>query len=432
MNPDIERDRREEEALSVGDLCRAAAQTLETLGAVRVRGEIGDFFASPAGHWYFKLHDEDGESQLNCAMFRGANRRVGAEPVDGDTAVVSGNLAIYAPRGQFQLIAQRMKIGDSGKSLRAFEALKKKLGAEGLFDVERKRPMPSRPRHVALITSDSSAALFDALSVFQRRAPFIELSLLPTPVQGEAAPEGIVAALKLLKRAAREMASPPQAALLIRGGGAADDLWAFNDEAVVRAVAACPLPLVSGVGHEIDVTLCDLAADLRAPTPTAAAEALSPDREELLTTLRGVDAAMRRAMRGVIQRRVERSRYLRLRHPRERLLGDMQRLDEKIRRLHAGARQRLRRSHAPLARGVHALRDGAGRLLATRRRRCEALNEALELTNPRNVLRRGYAIVSRDEEVIHSVSQLRAGQRVKARLHEGALACRVEKTLAES
>ena len=422
-----------EEALTVAELCRATSQTLASLGAARVRGEIGDFFRSGAGHWYFNLLDQDAAAQISCVMFRGDNRRVAAEPSEGDQVLLRGRLDLYPPRGRLQLVARGMQIGDTGKLLRAFEALKAKLAAEGLFDAERKRPIPEMPRHVALITSGEGAALHDALSVFARRAPFIELSLLPTPVQGDAAPRGIVAALKLLARAAREMESPPQVALLARGGGSAEDLWAFNDEDVVRAVVACPLPIVSGIGHEIDFTLCDFAADCRAPTPSAAAEALSPDREELLGALGGEVAAMQYAMAEGLRRcdASARNAHARLRHPRERLTINAQRLDETLERITFGAWHQLERWQPPLARGVAGMRAGIAQTLTRQRYRWNTLKDALQLTNPDNVLRRGYAILSRDENVIHSSQQVEEGQTLQARLAEGALECRVEKKLAK-
>lgn len=419
-----------ETVFSVSRLCREAGDLLDAhFGRrIQVRGEISDFKDYASGHWYFNLCDEN--AKLNCAMFSRDNLRAPREPADGEEVVLCGRLNIYGPQGRFQLIAERMEIGQVGEMSRAYEALKAKLHREGLFDLERRRPLPSFPRHIALITSDRGAAMHDVLNVLQRRAPFIAISLLPVAVQGDAAAHGIREALRLAGRAAEELPEPPELVLLCRGGGSAEDLWAFNDEKLVRAVAACPLPVVTGIGHQIDVSLCDLAADCHAPTPSAAAEQLSPDRAELLEVLGAQADSMLAAVRKKHAACAARLRDLRarLRHPRDRLQRHQQWLDERQQRMGTDVRHRMERAQKALADDVGLLRLRMARILERKRQRREMAAASLQLTDPRNVLRRGYAILTRDDDnaVVDDSARLRKGERLRAQLARGAFRCSVE------
>jgi exodeoxyribonuclease VII large subunit len=264
------------EILSVGDLNRAIAQSLEDrFDTIWVSGEISNFKAYDSGHWYFSLKDEEG--QIRCVMFRGRNGQVGFMPQSGDLVEVSASLGMYVPRGDVQLTIQTLRRAGMGGLYEAFLKLKAKLAKEGLFDEDRKREIPSHPRSIGIITSPQAAALKDVLSTLARRAPHIPIVIYPTLVQGSDAPAGIISALK---NAEKENAV--DVILLVRGGGSIEDLWAFNDEQLAYAIAHSAIPVVSGVGHETDFTIADFVADLRAPTPTGAAELAAPRRDQML------------------------------------------------------------------------------------------------------------------------------------------------------
>ena len=264
------------EVLTVGDLNRAIAASLEErFDTVLVSGEISNFKAYDSGHWYFSLKDEEG--QIKCVMFRGRNGQVGFMPQSGDLVEVSANLGMYVPRGDIQLTIQSLRRAGMGGLYEAFLKLKAKLAKEGLFDAERKREIPSHPRAIGIITSPQAAALKDVLSTLARRAPHIPIVIYPTLVQGPDAPAGIIAALK-----AAEKEKAVDVILMVRGGGSIEDLWAFNDEQLAYAIAQSSIPVVSGVGHETDVTIADFVADLRAPTPTGAAELAAPRTDQML------------------------------------------------------------------------------------------------------------------------------------------------------
>ncbi|MFW5824439.1 MAG: exodeoxyribonuclease VII large subunit, partial [Marinobacter sp.] len=259
-------------ALTVSELARQVRHLLESsFMQVWVEGELSSLSRPSSGHWYFSLKDQ--RAQVRCAMFRGFNQRVRPLPKEGDQVRIRGRVSLYESRGDFQIIVEHMEPAGLGALQQAFDALKARLQAEGLFAPERKKPLPAMPRHIGVVTSPTGAAIHDILIVLGRRCPGIPVTLYPTPVQGQTATASIVAAIQ---RAVRH----GQADVLIigRGGGSLEDLWCFNEEAVARAIAACPIPTVSAVGHEVDVTIADFVADLRAPTPSAAAEKISPDQ----------------------------------------------------------------------------------------------------------------------------------------------------------
>ena len=385
------------EMMTVGDLNRAIAASLEErFDSVWVSGEISNFKAYDSGHWYFSLKDEEG--QIRCVMFRGRNGQVGFMPQSGDLVEVSANLGLYVPRGDIQLTIQTLRRAGMGGLYEAFLKLKAKLAKEGLFDLERKREIPSHPRAIGIVTSPQAAALKDVLSTLARRAPHIPIVIYPTLVQGPDAPAGIIAALK-----AAEKDHVVEVILLVRGGGSIEDLWAFNDEKLAYAIAQSSIPIVSGVGHETDVTIADFVADLRAPTPTGAAELAAPRKDQMLQEL---DAIMQSLLQRIHQR-IEREAQtldqlaLRLSHA----LPNPDRMREQI----ANWQQRL--SQAWVVRMESWNRNQSHYKLQ------------LEMLNPQRTLERGYAVIlSKEELAMHAVrnpKELNVEQLFQVRLAEG-------------
>ena len=385
------------EILSVGDLNRAIAASLEArFDTVWVSGEISNFKAYDSGHWYFSLKDEEG--QIRCVMFRGRNGQVGFMPQSGDLVEVSASLGMYVPRGDIQLTIQTLRRAGMGGLYEAFLKLKAKLAKEGLFDEERKREIPFHPRSIGIITSPQAAALKDVLSTLARRAPHIPIVIYPTLVQGPDAPSGIIAALK-----AAEKENAVDVILLVRGGGSIEDLWAFNDEQLAYVIAQSPIPVVSGVGHETDFTIADFVADLRAPTPTGAAELAAPRKDQMLQELEAIKQAL---LQRVIQR-VEREAQtldqlaLRLSHA----LPNPDRMREQI----TSWQQRL--NQAWLVRMENWKRNQSHYQLQ------------LEMLNPQRTLERGYAVIlSKQENELHAVrkpNELNTENVFQVRLAEG-------------
>ena len=395
------------EILSVGDLNRAIASSLEErFDAVWVSGEISNFKAYDSGHWYFSLKDEEG--QIRCVMFRGRNGQVGFMPQSGDLVEVSANLGMYIPRGDIQLTIQTLRRAGMGGLYEAFLKLKAKLAKEGLFDDERKREIPAHPRSIGIVTSPQAAALKDVLSTLARRAPHIPIVIYPTLVQGSDAPAGIISALK-----AAEKENAVDVILLVRGGGSIEDLWAFNDEQLAYAIAQSPIPIVSGVGHETDFTIADFVADLRAPTPTGAAELAAPRRDQMLQEL---DAIMQALLQRINQR-VEREAQtldqlaLRLSHA----LPNPDRMREQIQ----GWQQRLNQAWA--------VRTQNWKLNQTH------YKSQLEMLNPQRTLERGYAVIlSKEKDQVHAVrnpNELNTERAFEIRLAEGLAEVELSKVL---
>lgn len=293
--------------LSIGELNQVLSDLItESFDTVWVRGEISNFKSYPSGHWYFKLKDD--QSQINGVMFRGRNSGVDFAPKDGDQVEVAAQINFYAPRGEINLNVQVMRRAGAGALFEAFLKLKQKLEIEGLFDPQRKKPIPKIPRAIGIITSSQAAALKDVLSTLARRASFIPIVIYPTPVQGVDAPAGILRALDVAQNA-----QEVDVLLLVRGGGSIEDLWAFNDETLARKIAQSFIPIISGVGHETDFTIADFVADLRAPTPTAAAELAAPDASELLYQLHNQDQYLQRILLTRLEREAQRLDHLLLR-----------------------------------------------------------------------------------------------------------------------
>ncbi len=382
-------------------------------GAVAVRGELSGLVRAASGHCYFSLKDAGGAGGvLRCAMFRRAASLMDFQPADGQQVDVRGRLGVYEARGELQLVVESMQRVGAGSLYEEFLRLRARLQGLGLFDSARKRPLPAFPRAVGVVTSLGAAALRDVLTTLQRRAPHLQVVLYPSPVQGAEAPAALVAALQEAGRRAEV-----DTLLLVRGGGALEDLWAFNDDRVVRAVAACPLPVVCGVGHETDITLCDLAADLRAPTPTAAAELAAPLRDEALALLQARQAALQRSVQRVLQQQAQRvdTLALRLGQPGRALSGQAERLKALQQRLlQALAQRRLRHAQEP---GLRAQRmaQALQQQLARASLRLDAAGHRLQGLDPARVLQRGYAWVEGEAgRPVVSVLALQPGQAVRA------------------
>ena len=403
-------------------------------GAVTVRGELSGFSRAASGHCYFSLKDADGAAALlRCAMFRRAATLVDFAAADGQQVELRGRLGVYDARGELQLVVEAMQRVGTGALYEEFLRRRARLAAEGLFDAAAKRPLPAFPRVLGIVTSPAAAALRDVLTTLQRRSPQVRVVIYPSPVQGAEAPASLVAALQQVGRRAEV-----DAVLLVRGGGSLEDLWAFNDERVVRAVAACPVPVVCGVGHETDITLADLEADLRAPTPTAAAELAAPLQADALAQLDAAAAALQRALQRTLQTQAQRldTTALRLGQPSRKLLAQQQGLEALSRRLGLGLRsvqgrqreqlstlsQRLQRAaHAGLQRQeqLSSLGQRLQRAVKVRLQReplrLEAAAQRVAAQDPARVLKRGYAWVeSMDGRPVLGVGGLRPGQAVRA------------------
>ena len=436
---------------TVSDLNRAARGLLEgNLPLLWVEGEISNLARPASGHLYFSL--KDSQAQVRCALFRNRNLLLRFKPTDGMHVLVRGRVSLYEPRGDFQLIAEHMEEAGHGALQRAFEELKQKLATEGLFDPARKRPLPAAPRSIGVITSPSGAALRDILSVIRRRYPLARVLLYPVPVQGEGAGEKIAAMLKLAS--AR---TECEVLILARGGGSLEDLWAFNEEAVARAIRASGIPVVCGVGHETDFTIADFAADLRAPTPTGAAELVTPDMTAWQRELQGQATRLEQAQIRLLDNLKDRLVWCRERlahlHPGRVLRDRAQRLDELELRLRQGMRTYIRHEDARLTAAAAQLREhnpaqrlrqasdrliGLGQRLRAAvqadvlaaRNRVALAARALDAVSPLATLQRGYAIVSdaASSAIISHVAAAKPGQTVRAELADGSLLAEIKET----
>jgi len=430
--------------LTVSQLNRAVAGSLQReFGLQKVRGEIASLTRAASGHWYFALKDDS--AQVRCVMFRGRNQRLDFSPREGDEVEVLASVGLYEPRGEFQLTVEAMQRFGAGRLWEQFVRLRQRLAAEGLFDQAIKRALPLLPRAVGIVTSLQAAALRDVLTTLRRRAPYLQIIVYPVPVQGAEAGARIAAMLATASRR-REV----QVLLLVRGGGSIEDLWAFNEEQVARAIRASALPVVVGVGHESDFTIADFAADVRAATPTAAAELVAPEQGALLRELGLRLRALARSASRASRERAQRLDYAMrvLAAPRAPLRGLESRIRELRSRCAFAARAQSRRANAQgLAQSralLHARPDlpaAAARLAELRRRlrlaqqhlmtaRSNALlhqARALAHLNVQGVLDRGFAIL-RDTlgRLLTDAAQMSAGEQVHARLARGSAQLRVQ------
>lgn len=422
--------------------------------SVWVEGELSNVARPSSGHIYFTL--KDSQAQVRCAMFRGRNSTLGFVPANGMQILLRARVGLYEGRGEYQLVVDFMEEAGDGALRRAFEQLKQKLDAEGLFDPARKRALPKLPRAIGVVTSPTGAAIRDILSVLRRRFPAMPLVIYPVPVQGEGAAAQIATAMHLAN-ARQEV----DVLLVARGGGSLEDLWAFNEEIVARAIAASELPVVTGIGHEVDFTIADFCADMRAATPSAAAELLTPDQYEWRQLLARYAQRLELRGRELVARKGQQLNWLAKRldqqHPRQRLRQRMQRVDELEQRLHRAQRAHLRvlqqrliaasarlHRHTPdhhLARLAarqdylrQRLRSSMLQCLARHGQQLAALGRALDTVSPLATLARGYAVLTRktDGTLISAANQVTRGERINARLHQGSLECTVEKVVPPS
>jgi exodeoxyribonuclease VII large subunit len=416
----------------------------DVFSGIWVEGEISNLAKPASGHIYFTL--KDSQAQVRCALFRQNAAKVRQALRDGLAVKVRGKVSLFEGRGDYQLILDAVEPAGDGALRLAFEALKDKLSSEGLFATERKIALPAHPKRIGIVSSPTGAVIRDIISVFRRRAPQVALTLIPTAVQGREASGQIIRALQLADRQGFD------ALILARGGGSLEDLWCFNEEAVARAVAACVTPIVSAVGHETDVSICDFVADVRAPTPSAAAELLAPDASELVQRLHSLQRRLIMRMHNRLERERLRLDGLsrRLRHPGERLRQHAQRLDDLEMRLARAferqlnnRRERLARLHTRLAgqhpeRTLQLLRQRLGSLaerlpramregLKQRRLQLQSQVQTLNAVSPLATLGRGYSILLDERgRAVRRAADTHTGQRLKARLGEGELDVRVE------
>ncbi|MBL8511240.1 MAG: exodeoxyribonuclease VII large subunit [Betaproteobacteria bacterium] len=438
---------RGNQAITVSALNRRARNLLESeFSLLWVAGEISNLVRAASGHWYFSLKDDS--AQIRCVMFRNRASVLTLTPENGMQVEVRALPSLYEPRGEFQLGVETMRRAGLGALFEAFERLKAKLANEGLFEEARKRPLPAFPRAIGIVTSPKAAALRDVITTLRRRAPMIDLILYPCSVQGATAAQEIAAAIDSVR-----LRGEVEVLIICRGGGSIEDLWSFNEEIVARAVVRLQtettIPVVSGVGHETDFTICDFVADRRAPTPTAAAELVSPDRDTLLTELRFRQQHLRRSLRRVLeaaQQRLDRATH-RLLSPSERLARERDRLAllaarvrhaqkqqgysarhqlnllaqrfEAARPRTAAYRQRLEQQQTLLQRWM-------ARHLEARRSALQRATQALRLLSPDQVLSRGYSIVTLQGEILRDSAQVLPGEMISVQLAAGRLQAEVK------
>ena len=420
--PSLQTSPGEPPVLSVTELNRRARVLLEgEFELLWVGGELSNVTLAASGHLYFTLKDP--AAQVRCAMFRGRAQHLDWKPEAGERVEVRGRVTLYEARGDYQLVVEQMRRGGLGALFEAFEKLKARLAAEGLFDADRKRALPAFPRAIGIVTSPAAAALRDVLTTLKRRAPMVPVILYPSPVQGAGAAPLIAQAIEAAGRR-----NEVDVLIVCRGGGSLEDLWPFNEEVVARAIAASPVPVVSGVGHETDFSIADFVADLRAPTPTAAATAASPDREALAAHVAKTRVQLAREMRRALEQRMQALDSLgrQLVTPAERL----KRMAEALAALRVRAVRALlpalRARDAQLATAKDRLRSRLGFAMRDRRAAVAAAAAAISHLDPGQVLSRGYAIVrAADGSVVRSSAQVAIDETIGLRFAEGAAAARV-------
>lgn len=431
--------------LTVSELNKKAKSLLEThLSQIWVEGELSNFSRPGSGHWYFTLKDSN--AQIKCAMFRNRNLIVKHPPKVGDQVLVRARVSLYEPRGDYQLIAEHMQAAGAGLLQQQFEQLKTTLASEGLFDANIKKPIPKHIQKVAIISSPSGAAVHDILNVLERRNAGIEVLVAPSTVQGEGASQELLRALQLCTKV------PGIDVIIIgRGGGSIEDLWCFNDEALARSIFACPIPIVSAVGHEVDFSISDFVADVRAPTPSAAAELVSTDNDEWLYRLNEIEKRCTASMSRIIKSQKDKNQQLakRLKHPGERINYWQQRTDicevrlnEKIQSLLSSRKHTLEASkkalnaQAPnkrLAQDHSTLSQLNKRLVLATQHQIQSLNAqlahaagSLDIVSPLATLKRGYSIVKSDTgTVIKEAKNCTTNDKIQIDFHDGSINAKV-------
>ncbi len=443
------------EIYSVSQLAREVRFLLEdSFPAMWVEGEISNFAAPNSGHWYFSL--KDSLAQVRCAMFKQQNRRLGFVLKDGMHVLLKARVSLYEGRGDFQLLVEHLEEAGEGRLRQEFEALKKRLSEAGLFDAAHKKALPTMPKKIGVITSPTGAAIRDILSVLKRRFSFAEIILYPTLVQGNAAAPNIVSAIQTANRR-----NECDVIILARGGGSLEDLWSFNEEIVARAIFQSQLPIISGVGHEIDFTIADFVADVRAPTPSAAAELVVPAIEELLESLQEDQNLFKRLIQQTLQHLKQNlvwtQKHLQQQHPKRKLTEQAQRLDlceislmrlqtkliaanqAKLHRLEAILKgltpnHKIRETRHHLNHFYKILQNSMLQTLQNEKQFFGNLAAKLDALSPLSTLKRGYAIVTRDtdQHVVQHANEVTPGDKILVQLNEGKLGCTVDSILKGS
>ncbi len=434
------------EIITVSQLNRRARQLLETqMALLWIEGELSNLSTPSSGHWYFTL--KDAQAQVRCAMFRNRNMAVKFKPQQGTHVVIRARVSLYEERGDYQIIAEHMEEAGTGILQRNFEALKQKLLLEGLFAEERKKTLPKMPSHIAIITSPTGAAIRDMLQILDRRFALIPVTLIPVAVQGKDSAPQIVHALELANRSQLF-----DVIILGRGGGSLEDLWPFNEEIVARAIDASEIPVVSAVGHETDITIADFVADLRAPTPSAAAELVVPDSDELLDQLIGFEVLLEETIQRKLTFFQQKTHWLqsRLRHPKSKLEQASQGLDHlesrlkhkmlsnirhyqnhlqtlSLRQVPWHPKNQLQRFQQRLLQADQQLRMSQQHLLDKKKQAFQTAIRMLHTLSPLNTLDRGYALVTHQgtQTPITSSKQIQTGSQLTTRIAEGEFSCEV-------
>jgi len=439
-------------AISVSELNKQARSLLErSFLMISVEGELSNFVRPSSGHWYFTLKDD--KAQVRCAMFRNRSQFLKYQPKNGDRVLVRAKVSLYEGRGDFQLICDYMEESGSGRLQQAYEEMKARLHREGLFDNQHKKPLPSHPAHIGIITSPTGAAIHDILTVLKRRFPGLPVTLYPTAVQGE---DAIVQIERTIELANRHNIC--DVLIVGRGGGSLEDLWAFNEERVARAVFNSQIPIISAVGHEVDVVITDFIADVRAPTPSAAAEMVSPDQHTLQLRLNQAKQRLASQLKRQIYFRRERLMALRarLRHPGDQLRQQSQRLDDLEQRMQRAMQRKLSERHNRLhtlqqrlqnqqpsqqisryrqqvAQHHHQLHQLLQARLTQARMELKAQAGRLHAVSPLATLDRGYAIVQdKKGKVLQDSQQVQVGDQIQTRLQKGRLQCTVDQIITEN
>ena len=434
-----------QEVISVSEVNKRAKNLLEKeFSSTWIEGEISSFTAHSSGHWYFTIKDE--KSSLSCVMFSYDNNKILFEPQVGDNLIINGKISLYSPTGRFQLNVKHIELAGEGALLRAFEQLKFKLEKEGLFDPANKRQLPQMPKKIGIVTSSDGAVFQDVINVLGRRSPNIELILIQTAVQGEKAPPEICSAISKATSL-----KDIDAIILARGGGSIEDLWAFNNESVARAIHNSDIPIISAVGHETDFTIADFVADLRAPTPSAAAEILSQSYSQLNESLEGYKQLIANAITSLIKREFQELQNLskRLRHPGDKLRELSQKLDnietyikksmqnhllsqrnnlnlQSSKLLQQSPVQNLQESKHKLSDLSKSLTFLISQISKEKRSSLLALSSTLEAVSPLAVLNRGYSILTTKRgKVVTSEKEVEAGEELTAKLKEGEIRTKV-------
>ena len=436
-----------EEIISVGELNKSAKYLLENnFQNISVIGEISNLAKPSSGHIYFTLKDEDGA--IRCAMFKSQNLKLNFSPENGDKCVLKGQVSLYAPRGDYQLIVKSIQPAGAGNLMQQFEALKKKLDEEGLFSSDKKIEIPESPKHIAIITSLSTAAFQDIVSTVNRRAPSTKISISEAMVQGDNAHVSILNAMeRIINFNKKEMSNPVDLVVFARGGGSIEDLWCFNNEELAREIYNFPIPTISGVGHEIDFTICDFVSDIRVPTPTAAAELITEFNFQLQDRFNEISSELKRTIFQKIENINSLIEYkkAKLKSPLTKLREISQSLDNVDLRLHQSQKLRLSNYKNTLnfiLKGINAvnpekrlidlnkrvitfndvLQKSISAKVKTFNNQVVELNKNLDILNPLSILDRGYAIVTNEKgKAIKSSSEVIKGESLKARLSDGSL-----------